>query len=310
MKYPEIDKYYADPSPENRDKLLDILGQEHFKISDLGVTSRVFSNWKIKNIIPKVDERQWVRLNLFEYFWIQIIKDLRALGLPLKLIARVKDQLFFRLTFREAFFDDKGVFREESLRDSIGFISDEEYEQIKSELINNSHDENVSSFLNASIPIFYGIVISVLLDHADIKLTIDKDGEIDFIKEDHKMINEVNKAIKTGPLVILSLKRYVYMLMSEPTQVSTAQQLGLLNEVELEVVMAMRKNKLTELVITFDPKGKHQDLTYKWSNQIDQEDMENVLNQFLGKQHVSLTMKSNDGKPVQYEYQNRKRIKN
>ena len=73
MKYPEIDQYYADPSPENRDKLMDILGQEHFKISDLGVTSRVFSNWKIKNIIPKVDERQWVRLNLFEYFWIQII---------------------------------------------------------------------------------------------------------------------------------------------------------------------------------------------------------------------------------------------
>ena len=310
MKYPEIDKYYADPSPENRDKLMDILEQEHFKISDLGVTSRVFSNWKIKNIIPKVDERQWVRLNLFEYFWIQIIKDLRALGLPLKLIARVKDQLFFRLTFREAFFDDKGVFREESLRDSIGFISDEEYEQIKSELINNSHDENVSSFLNASIPIFYGIVISVLLDHADIKLTIDKDGEIDFIKEDHKMINEVNKAIKTGPLVILSLKRYVYMLMSEPTQVSTAQQLGLLNEVELEVVMAMRKNKLTELVIIFDPKGKHHDLTYKWSKNIVQEDIENVLNQFLGKTHVSLTMTSNDGKTVQYEYQNRKRIKN
>jgi hypothetical protein len=38
--------------------------------------------------------------------------------------------------------------------------------------------------------------------------------------------------------------------------------------------------------------------------------MENVLNQFLGKKHVSLSMKSNDGKTVQYEYQNRKRIKN
>ena len=310
MKYPEIDQYYADPSPENRDKLMDILEQEHFKISDLGVTSRVFSNWKIKNIIPKVDERQWVRLNLFEYFWIQIIKDLRALGLPLKLIAQVKDQLFFRLTLKEIYFDEKGDFRDDVLRQSAGIISEQEYEQFKSNMINNRDDENVSSFLNASIPLFFGIVISVLLDHADIKLTIDKDGEIDFIKEDHKMINEVNKAIKTGPLVILSLKRYVYMLMSEPTQVSTAQQLGLLNEVELEVVMAMRQNKLTELVITFDPKGKHHDLTYKWSNHINQEDMENVLNQFLGKQHVSLTMKSNDGKTVQYEYQNRKRIKN
>ena len=310
MKYPEIDKYYADPSPENRDSLMDILGQEHFKISDLGVTSRVFSNWKIKNIIPKVDERQWVRLNLFEYFWIQIIKDLRALGLPLKLIAQVKDQLFFRLTLREVYFDEKGDFRDDVLRQSAGIISEQEYEQFKSDMINNRDDENVSSFLNASIPLFFGIVISVLLDHADIKLTIDKDGEIDFIKEDHKMINEVNKAIKTGPLVILSLKRYVYMLMSEPTQVSTAQQLGLLNEVESEVIKAMRENNLKELVINFDPKGDHQDLTYTWEKSINQEDMENVLNQFLGKKHVSLSMKSNDGKTVQYEYQKRKRIKN
>jgi len=310
MKYPEIDEYYADPSPENRDKLMDILGQEHFKISDLGVTSRVFSNWKIKNIIPKVDERQWVRLNLFEYFWIQIIKDLRALGLPLKLIAKVKDQLFNHLNLREILFDEQGGFREESLQDNKRFVTDEEFEQFKSDMINNRDDENVSSFLNASIPLFYGIVISVILDHADIKLTINQDGEIDFIKEDHKMINEVNKAIKTGPLVILSLKRYVYMLMSEPTQVSTAQQLGLLNEVESEVIKAMRENNLKELVINFDPKGNHKDLTYTWEKSIKQEDMENVLNQFLGKKHVSLAMKSNDGKTVQYEYQNRKRIKN
>jgi len=310
MEYPEIDKYYADPSSENRDKLMDILGQEHFKISDLGVTSRVFSNWKLKNIIPKVDERQWVRLNLFEYFWIQIIKDLRALGLPLKLIEKVKDQLFNHLSFREVFFDEQGVFREESLGDNKRFVSDEEFEQFKSDMLNNSHDENVSSFLNASIPLFFFIVANVLLDHADIKLTINKDGEVGFIQENLEIGNYVSEAIKTGPIVILSLKRYLYTLMSEPTQVSTAQQLGLLNEVELEVVTAMRKNKLTELVITFDPKGKHHDLTYKWSKNIVQEDIENVLNQFLGKKHVSLTMTSNDGKTVQYEYQNRKRIKN
>jgi hypothetical protein len=310
MKYPEIDQYYADPSPENRDKLMDILGQEHFKISDLGVTSRVFSNWKLKNIIPKVDERQWVRLNLFEYFWIQIIKDFRALGLPLKLIEKVKDQLFNHLSFKEVFFDEQDVFQEEILRDNKRFITDEEFEQIKSDMINNRDDENVSSFLNASVPLFFFIVANVLLDHADIKLTINQDGEVGFITKELDMGNYINEAIKTGPLVILSLKRYVYMLMSEPTQVSTAQQLGLLNEVESEVIKAMRENNLKELVINFDPKGNHKDLTYTWEKSIKQEDMENVLNQFLGKKHVSLSMKSNDGKTVQYEYQNRKRIKN
>jgi hypothetical protein len=150
----------------------------------------------------------------------------------------------------------------------------------------------------------------VLLDHADIKLTINQDGEVDFITKELDMGNYVNEAIKTGPLVVLSLKRYVYTLMSEPAQVSTAQQLGLLNEVESEVIKAMRENKLKELKITFDPEGNHKDLTYTWEKSIKQEDMESVLNQFLGKSHVSLTMKSNDGKTVQYEYQNRKRIKN
>jgi len=33
-----------------------------------------------------VDERQWVRLSLFDYFWIQIIKDLRALDLNTNII--------------------------------------------------------------------------------------------------------------------------------------------------------------------------------------------------------------------------------
>jgi len=289
---------------------MDILGQEHFKISDLGVTSRVFSNWKLKNIIPKVDERQWVRLNLFEYFWIQIIKDFRALGLPLKLIEKVKDQLFNHLSFKEVFFDEQDVFQEEILRDNKRFITDEEFEQIKSDMINNRDDENVSSFLNASVPLFFFIVANVLLDHADIKLTINQDGEVGFIQEDLEIGTYVLEAIKTGPLVILSLKRYLYTLMSEPTQVSTAQQLGLLNEVESEVIKAMRENNLKELVINFDPKGNHKDLTYTWEKSIKQEDMENVLNQFLGKKHVSLSMKSNDGKTVQYEYQNRKRIKN
>tara|TARA_B110000879_G_scaffold97957_1_gene133338 strand:+ start:103 stop:282 length:180 start_codon:yes stop_codon:yes gene_type:complete len=48
MKYPEIDEYYADPSPENRDKLMDILGQEHFKISDLGLHHVYFQTGKLK----------------------------------------------------------------------------------------------------------------------------------------------------------------------------------------------------------------------------------------------------------------------
>jgi hypothetical protein len=63
-------------------------------------------------------------------------------------------------------------------------------------------------------------LISVLLDHADIKLTIDKDGEVDFIKEDHKMINEVNKAIKTGPKGVFQLSNHEKMAVNAVTNLS------------------------------------------------------------------------------------------
>ena len=310
MKYPEIDQYYANPSKENRDKLMDLLGQDHFKISDLGVTSRVFSNWKLKNVIPKVDQRQWVRLNLFEYFWIQIIKDMRALGLPLKLIARVKDHLFFQLSARDILYDEQSVVQEERFDELEGLVSKDEIKEIKEQFLNGNEDENFDSFLDESVPLFFLIVVGVLFQHSDIKLSIDQKGKIDFLNAEDDLGDYVSKTIKSGPIVILSLKRYVYMLMSEPLQLPKAQQLGLLNQVESEVIQAMREDNLKELVISFDPKGKHKDLIYTWKESVDQKEMEHVLNQFLGKKHVSLTMKSNDGKTVQYEYQNRKRIKN
>lgn len=310
MKYIEINQYVVNPSIENRDKLFEILEEERFKISDLGVTSRVFSNWKLNNVIPKDDGRQWVRLNFFEYFWIQMIIDLRNLGIPLERIAKVKDQLFQRIQIRDAYFDEKGDFIEETLAMLNGFLSKEEILQLKDDLVTGRDNEKIAAYLDSSSCIFFGLVINVLFKQSDDRITIDKDGKVDYIMADDQSEGYFLNPIYSGPVVVISLKRYVYLLMTEPHHVPRAQQLGLLNIVESEVIQSMRENNLKELIISFDPNGEHQDITYVWSKNIKQEDMENVMSQFLGKKHVALTMKSNDGKTVQYEYQNRKRIYN
>ena len=154
MKYIEINQYVVNPSIENRDKLFEILEEERFKISDLGVTSRVFSNWKLNNVIPKDDGRQWVRLNFFEYFWIQMIIDLRNLGIPLERIAKVKDQLFRRIQIRDAYFDEKGDFIEETLAMLNGFLSKEEILQLKDDLVTGRDNEKIAAYLDSSSCIF------------------------------------------------------------------------------------------------------------------------------------------------------------
>ena len=310
MKYIEIDQYIANPSTENRDKLVEILGEERFKISDLGVTSRVFSNWKLNNVIPKDDGRQWVRLNFFEFFWIQIIKDLRDLGIPLERIATVKDQLFQQVHLRDIYYDEHGDVSDETLSNLDGFLSEEEIIQFKDFLVTGRDNEQLAPFLDVSISYFFGLVVNVLINQSDDKITIDKDGNVDYIRADIQSDNYSLNPIYSGPVVIISLKRYLYMLMTEPQHIPRAHQLGLLNSVESEVIQSMRVNNLRELTISFDPSEAYQDITYTWSKNIKQEDMEHVMNQFLGKKHVALTMKSNDGKTVQYEYQNRKRIYN
>ena len=310
MKYIEIDQYIANPSTENRDKLVEILGEERFKISDLGVTSRVFSNWKLKNVIPKDECRQWVRLNFYEFFCIQIIKDLRDLGIPLERIAKVKDQLFQKIKFRDLYFDEQGDFRNESLGQLSGFLPNEEIIQLKQNLIKDKDNVQMAPFFDASVSHFFGLVVNVLINQSDDKITIDKDGNVDYIRADIQSDSYSLNSIYSGPVVIISLKRYLYMLMTEPQHIPRAHQLGLLNSVESEVIQSMRVNNLRELTISFDPSEAYQDITYTWSKNIKQEDMEHVMNQFLGKKHVALTMKSNDGKTVQYEYQNRKRIYN
>ena len=310
VKYIEIDQYIANPSTENRDKLVEILGEERFKISDLGVTSRVFSNWKLNNVIPKDDGRQWVRLNFFEFFWIQIIKDLRDLGIPLDRIATVKDQLFQQVHLRDIYYDEHGDVSDETLSNLDKFLSEEEIIQFKDFLVTGRDNEQLAPFLDVYISYFFGLVVNVLINQSDDKITIDKDGNVDYIRADIQSDSYSLNSIYSGPVVIISLKRYLYMLMTEPQHIPRAHQLGLLNSVESEVIQSMRVNNLRELTISFDPSEAYQDITYTWSKNIKQEDMEHVMNQFLGKKHVALTMKSNDGKTVQYEYQNRKRIYN
>ena len=71
---------------------------EQFDIHDLGVSSRVFTHWKKEDLIPFIQVRKRVKLNVYEYFWIQILKDLRSLGYPLALLREFKNHCFYQFT--------------------------------------------------------------------------------------------------------------------------------------------------------------------------------------------------------------------
>lgn len=354
MTYPEIEQFKANPSAENRSKLYDAVANERFKVSEFGISSRVFTHWRQNGLIPEFEDRKWIRLNLAEAFWILMIKDLREIGLPLERIAGVKDQLFSTYKLRDALVTEEGLVNpdlEEQLidegmpkvvakglveaisvaaqnsgkavtdavygaifdviynvpfKDQSGTISGSKY---GTRTLEKRDRVDLSPILELEIPFFFTMVLNSLFLNFNEKVTIDINGEVGLLTDQFpKAMDEVLKIFE-APLVVLPLKRYVHQLMTEAQFTSKVESLGLLNEVEQEVIKTMREGKVQELKIIFDKNDEHTDLVYQWQGSVNQEDLYSVTDRFIDKKHVGLEMKSNDGKTIQYVYQDRKRFK-
>jgi DNA-binding transcriptional MerR regulator len=65
--------------------------ERKFGLKDLGVSSRVISNWKQQGLLMEgmiSEDRKGKKLNLTEWVWFKMIVELREIGIPLK---RIRD---------------------------------------------------------------------------------------------------------------------------------------------------------------------------------------------------------------------------
>ena len=122
--------------------------------------------------------------------------------------------------------------------------------------------------------------------------------------------HELHESLNNKPIIHLPMKRYLLQLISDAKLVSRVEQMNILNNVEMEVLRTMRAGHATELKIIFDSEAEHTDLVYTFKGRTSEKDMMHVMDQFRGKKHVQLSMRTNDGKTVHYEYQQRKRFVN
>ena len=120
--------------------------------------------------------------------------------------------------------------------------------------------------------------------------------------------HELHESLNYKPIIHLPMKRYLLQLISDAKLVSRVEQMNILNNVEMEVLRTMRAGHATELKIIFDPKDQHADLVYTYKGVVPENEMSKVLDRFRHKKHVQLSMKTNDGKTVSFEYQDRKRV--
>ena len=77
-------------------EFLEKLHERKFFLRDVGISSRLFNQWKNYGLIdnPGITEnRKWVVLSFGDLLWLRIIQDLRKLGVPLEDILRIKSRI-------------------------------------------------------------------------------------------------------------------------------------------------------------------------------------------------------------------------
>jgi len=319
MFFPDLDQYIDNPTPENSSMLYESLETLMFNIHDLDISSRVFTHWRHHGLIPFMEDGTWVRLNIFQLLWVMIIEDLRAMGIPIKKIKQIRDQLFepISLSANEMFTKD-GKLKGEYTK-GAAIYGTTKPEEIIAELERRwaEEPEVLETFVeHFKPPIFIFIMLNVLyrnMDHTvfvgtDETVELSADQVSEFSVGPIYTFDELLAKYQDEPVLILPLRKYLYKLITTEKFETRIHGMQLLNDVEGEVIRIMRDGNLRELRIIFDPDKSHTDLVYTHSSIGDQATLNKLIDKFKDKKHVQLVVKSNDGKTVHYEYQNRKRF--
>ncbi len=310
MSLEELDSYLHNQSPRAGLRLYERFKHLRFNIKDLNVSSRVFTHWRKFKLIPLMPSGTWVNIDVFQFVWVEIIRDLREFNLPLETIAKVRDELFETFKFESKdIFDDNGKVTEEARKQIVDLFGAE----LADNLENNLKDDPSALdqfFKIFRLPLFMPIVLNLFFRKADHILLIGANGRVEVTSEEEYVTgyHELHESLNNKPIIHLPMKRYLLQLISDAKLVSRVEQMNILNNVEMEVLRAMRQGTLSELRIIFDPKDQHADLVYTYKGVVPENEMSKVLDRFRHKKHVQLSMKTNDGKTVSFEYQDRKRV--
>ena len=318
MKIPELDSYLEHPDKDTFLTMFNTWNAEHYSTADLGVPSRVMTHWKKTGILNTQEGREWVRLTVLDYFWVKVIEDLRSFGMSLQTIKKVKDQLFETIGVSE-FLDELGEFDKQKLDKHNEFLfKDVDLKDVLDE-IQEKDPDFIKHLKQWDVPMFHNMVIDLLTKNRNYAFLITNDGHVEVLGEIEDQydklksglsIEQVIAKMNNQPFVLISLRKYFLELISSSELYRKIEEVNPFEDVELEVLRAMRSNNLKELKIIFPKEGKYKDLVFTYTNTVPDGDISRVMDQFCGKKHAELKMKTSDGKTIHYEYQKRKRYGN
>lgn len=264
--------------PNSLEYIFPKLNQQTIKLSALGVSSRVFYNWKEKGVIDyehnyTVDDlknkvnRKAILLNAFDALWILIVIEFRALNINLDSLIELKNFLFGPMEFHlgdetlESFNDEslKELIPEDVIK-NFNITAEDFLKQIKSYKPNsNIYYSNISSLINSII--MYGHNPSLMIHKLPFENQLNfyifnPHAELYYYKTINQNFNEAflnnfnQFSIISIPILPL-ISRFFVVEALMPYTIA----LGLYTENELKL-LSILKNKAFDKITVYNDRGK------------------------------------------------------
>lgn len=303
-KYIALDIPVGDNLFDYADEILESLQRRQFTLKDAGITSRVHNNWRSQGIVPDSEEDgKKLYFDFIQYLWLQIVKDLRKFGLPLEVIAAVKDYLFDTdiMENRAWSNSEREALRKAVEKEAQRLVTDEEFEQV----------EGYLSLRRLLYPYrFSAIVLNHFQNRSNTNIYIFGDGRVAVWSKAEQDANPEDKPDLDEPHINVPLGHYFAQFLYDETKAEFLPKIPILTREENEVLRAMRNDEVKELTIKFSKQGnkRRADLITKVDKSLSDKQKKDIANILGTRDYSTITMKTQNGTQLSFEEAKRTRL--
>ncbi len=243
-------------------------------LSKTGVHPRTYFDWKEKGLVEFEDrEGAWIKLNLMDYCWIMVIAKLRQIGVSIKNLLKLKEDMLSSRNFTEMLKQAPEILKD---LENNKFYSGKKFDALKNVfhlLVANLTDESIRQMKT------YNQFASVL---GNILITNDNTDLIGYLKEDGESLvffavtigqtviaNQPSPEPYRLPRVVIPLRPIVESVFLNPSIVKYTYSMGFLTEEEREIIDLVREGDFKELIIK-NEKEKKSILRVKEKNELNE----------------------------------------
>lgn len=295
-----------------------------FTLSDTQLTLKQFIDWRKVGLIPPTlnsyekGKRNRIEINVFEYIWLDILLDLKALGIANLALKKITEWAWAKIDLKETI---SKMLSPEILTAVIPNV--EEKEKIMQTLLSATQsdlEEFAQSDQAEPVYPFESLFLQVFTTNADFKIIYRYDGLITGVW-DHQIFrdSDTNEKVSAAgvfntqfaphPHFSFGVAKYLSKFLCDDNKLSFLKPLGMIDEDEQELLELIRRGNLKQLIVKFDAGSgrmsgyelhKDRNLTLEESNQI-----RKIL---ALKDYESITYKSKSNKTVYLEKTTQKRF--